>query len=308
MFSGSIVALVTPFCADLSVDWDALYNLVEWHVSAGSKALVINGTTGEAATLTEEEKNALLAKVIAQVAGRIPVIAGTGSSSTTATIAQSLRAAELGADACLIVTPYYNRPTQEGLYQHYTAIAQAVTLPIILYNVPKRTGCDLLPETVARLAAIENIIGLKDATGDLDRVRAQQALTPGRFLLFSGDDLTALEFMALGGHGVISVVANIAPSTMSVLCYNAITKNLELANKLNAQLVDVCIALQAEPNPIAIKWLLAQSGRINDILRLPLTSLSQPFHSLLAPWLEKINLMEAHNGANLIAHKDDCYV
>jgi 4-hydroxy-tetrahydrodipicolinate synthase len=308
MFSGSIPALVTPFREDSSIDWLALENLVEWHVNAGSTALVINGTTGESATLSEDEKLSILERVIGQVAGRLPIIAGTGSPSTAATIYQSQQAMKLGASACLIITPYYNRPNQEGLYQHYITIAEQLAGPIIVYNVPKRTGCDLLPQTMARFAAVENIIGLKDATGDIERLKAQQALTPQRFILLSGDDLSAVDFMLAGGHGVVSVVANLAPITMSKLCQAACYKELELAMALNKQLNDLCLGLQAETNPITVKWLLSAMGKIKGVLRLPLTPLSQPYHSLLSPWITKINAMEKQNANQITASKENTYV
>lgn len=308
MFSGSIPALITPFREDNSIDWLALDDLVVWHIESGSDALVVNGTTGESATLTEDEKTAILKRVIALVAGRIPVIAGTGSASTALTILQSQQALTLGASACLVVTPYYNRPTQEGLYQHYLAVAQAVDLPLIVYNVPKRTGCDLLPETLARLANVKNIIGIKDATGDLDRLRAQQVLSPNRFVFLSGDDLTALDFMLAGGHGVISVVANLVPISMQLLCRAAKNQDSMLAKNLNKQLVDLCIGLQAETNPITVKWLLSAMGKIKGVLRLPLTPLAQEYHSLLSPWITKVAIMEAQNAKQSIVYKENSYV
>ena len=308
MFAGSITALITPFKENSTIDWSSLDDLVEWHISSGTDALVVNGTTGEAATLTEEEKLATLARVLERVAGRMPVIAGTGSSSTALSIKQTRQAAKIGAAACLIVTPYYNRPTQEGLYQHYLAIAEQVAIPIIVYNVPKRTGCDLLPITLGRLACLKNIIGIKDATGDLDRVKAQQALTPDRFTMLSGDDLTALDFMLAGGHGVISVVANAAPATMSALCRAALDRQIDKALALNQSLRQLCDALQAETNPITIKWLLAHMGKIENVLRLPLTQLAQPYHSLLAPWRDRVNLMEAQNAKPVIVCEEANYV
>jgi len=308
MFAGSIAALVTPFNEDLTIDWQAINDLVEWHVSVGTDALVINGTTGESATLAEQEKLTILERVLDLVAGRMPIIAATGHPSTVTTINQSKQAQKLGADACLVVTPYYNRPTQEGLYQHYLAVAENVDVPIIAYNVPKRTGCDLLPETLARFADVKNIIGIKDASGDLTRIKAYQALSPNRFTLLSGDDSSALEFMLHGGHGVISVVSNIAPATMRALC--AVARNKAQTHEaiaLNDKLTGLYLDLQAEPNPITVKWLLAEMGKIKNILRLPLTPLQQPYHSLLAPWVAKLGMMELQNANKVFAYKEDSY-
>ena len=217
MIKGSMVALVTPMKADGSVDEQALAKLVDWHIEQGTAAIVSMGTTGESATLDTEEHCAVIRKTVRMVAGRIPVIGGTGANSTTEAIDLTNCAKEAGADACLLVTPYYNKPTQEGLYLHHLAIAEAVDIPQILYNVPGRTACDMLPETVGRLSSIENIVGIKEATGDLGRVQSIRELTGDDFALYSGDDATGCEFMLMGGQGVISVTTNVCPNAMSRL-------------------------------------------------------------------------------------------
>jgi len=223
MISGSIVALVTPMHPDsLEVDWDSLARLVDWHIAEGTNSIVAVGTTGESATLNVAEHSAVIRFVVAQAAGRIPIIAGTGANSTSEAIELTQGAKEAGADACLLVTPYYNKPTQEGLYQHYRAIAEAVDIDQILYNVPGRTACDMLPETVLRLSSISNIVGIKEATGDLQRAQQIISQCPADFAVYSGDDHTARELMLLGGKGDISVTANVAPAMMAQLCVAAL--------------------------------------------------------------------------------------
>ncbi|HLU62549.1 MAG TPA: 4-hydroxy-tetrahydrodipicolinate synthase [Gammaproteobacteria bacterium] len=271
MFKGSLVALVTPMRDDGSVDNDALASLIDWHVDAGTAGLIIAGTTGESATLETQEHVALLAAAVELAAGRIPIIAGTGSNSTRQTLSLTSKAAELGVDACLLVVPYYNKPGQEGLFQHYRAIAEAVKCPLILYNVPGRTVADLLPETVERLTAFSNIIGIKEATGDLSRLAEIRKRCGEEFLLYSGDDATAREFMLQGGHGVISVTANIAPAEMAAMCAAALAGDAKRALEIDRRLEGLHKALFVEANPIPVKWALHAMGRIPAGIRLPLT-------------------------------------
>src|SRR5690606_31531714 len=271
MFKGSLVALVTPMRDDGSVDNDALASLIDWHVDAGTAGLIIAGTTGESATLETQEHVALLAAAVELAAGRIPIIAGTGSNSTRQTLSLTSKAAELGVDACLLVVPYYNKPGQAGLFQHYRAIAEAVKCPLILYNVPGRTVADLLPETVERLTAFSNIIGIKEATGDLSRLAEIRKRCGEEFLLYSGDDATAREFMLQGGHGVISVTANIAPAEMAAMCAAALAGDAKRALEIDRRLEGLHKALFVEANPIPVKWALHAMGRIPAGIRLPLT-------------------------------------
>lgn len=275
MISGSIVALVTPMQSNGDVDWEALRQLVEWHVAEGTNAIVAVGTTGESATLDVDEHLAVIRAVIEAAAGRIPVIAGTGANSTSEAIELTRAAADIGADACLLVTPYYNKPTQEGLYQHYKAIAEAVDVPQILYNVPGRTGVDMQNATVARLAGIRNIIGIKDATGNVERGRELLGLVADRMAVYSGDDATAHELILLGAKGNISVTANVAPAAMSRVCAAALQGDAEGARKLNAPLEALHRDLFIESNPIPVKWALHEMGRIGTALRLPLTVLAE---------------------------------
>lgn len=279
---GSLVALVTPMQADGTVDFKCLAELVEWHLAEGTDGIVAVGTTGESATLSVDEHLEVVRRVVAQVRGRVPVIAGTGANATSEAIELTRAAAELKADACLIVTPYYNKPPQEGLYQHYKAIAEAVATPIILYNVPGRTGCDLLPATVARLAQIPNIIGLKEARGDIERRSALLSLRlPDDFVLLSGDDETAREAILSGFKGDISVTANVAPRLMHALCAAARTGDSQLAADIDAQLLPLHQKLFVEPNPIPVKWALHAMGRIPPGLRLPLVPMSKAYESVL---------------------------
>lgn len=275
MLRGSIVALITPMHPDGSVDERSLQRLVDFHVEAGTAAIVSVGTTGESATLDESEHCAVIARTLAFAAGRVPVIAGTGANSTREAIALTRCAKEAGADAALLVTPYYNKPTQEGLYLHHRAIAEAVDIPQILYNVPGRTACDLLPETAARLAEIDNIIGIKDATGDLSRVSALREGCGAQFALYSGDDATACEFMLLGGHGVISVTANLAPALMRQMCEAAIAGASQQARAINERLDALHRDLFVQSNPIPVKWGVAELGLCANGIRLPLTWLSE---------------------------------
>jgi 4-hydroxy-tetrahydrodipicolinate synthase len=281
MFQGSLVAIVTPMQAgvapDVPVDWEALRQLVEFHISQGTDAIVAVGTTGESATLSEEEHCDVIRKIVEQVNGRLPVIAGTGANSTTEAIRLTVYAKEAGAEACLLVTPYYNKPTQEGLYLHHKAVAEAVAIPQILYNVPGRTACDMLPETAGRLSRVPHIIGLKEASGDINRVGELRERCGDRFLLLSGDDATALEFILHGGHGVISVTANVAPQAMHAMCECALRGDRTGAERINASLSGLHRDLFVESNPIPAKWALHRMGLIQAGIRLPLTWLSEPY-------------------------------
>ena len=281
MFRGSMVALVTPMTFQGDVDYDSLKALIEWHITEGTNAIVAVGTTGESATLDEREHCEVIQRVVDMVAGRIPVIAGTGANSTTEAISLTRCARQSGADAALLVTPYYNKPTQEGLYLHYKAIAEAVDIPQILYNVPGRTACDLLPETVGRLALIPGIVGIKEATGDLSRLPQIRALCGEDFDVYSGDDATGCEFMLAGGQGVISVTNNVAPRAMREMCEFALAGDRENAEKVNERLSGLHHELFLEANPIPVKWALAEMGRITQGIRLPLTWLSAEFHEPL---------------------------
>jgi 4-hydroxy-tetrahydrodipicolinate synthase len=281
MIQGSLVAIVTPMKADGSVDEDAFRNLVDWHVDQGTDAIVAVGTTGESATLDEAEHCAAIALVVEQAAGRIPVIAGTGANSTSEAITLTRCAADNGADACLLVTPYYNKPTQEGLYLHHKVVAEAVDIPQILYNVPGRTAVDMLPETVARLAELDNIIGVKEATGDLSRIPLLRSLTSADFAIYSGDDATAREAILLGANGDISVTANVAPAAMHAMCAAALAGDRERAAMLDAALSGLHSKLFLEANPIPVKWAMAEMGRIGKGIRLPLTWLSAACHDPL---------------------------
>lgn len=274
MILGSLVALVTPMNSDGSVDWAALKQLVEWHVAEGTHGIVAVGTTGESATLDVDEHLEVVRVVIEVAAGRLAVIAGTGANSTREAIELTQAAANLGADAVLLVTPYYNKPTQEGLYQHYKAIAEAVQIPQILYNVPGRTGVDMLNATVARLAGTPNIVGIKDATGDLVRGQELIGLVGDRMAVYSGDDATAIELILLGGKGNISVTANVAPGVMANACEAALAGHAERARALTDSVAQLHEILFIESNPIPVKWALAEMGRMGLGIRLPLTVLS----------------------------------
>jgi 4-hydroxy-tetrahydrodipicolinate synthase len=281
MFHGSIVALVTPMREDGAIDRAALKRLVDWHVESGTDAIVAVGTTGESPTLTTDEHTEVIRLVVEYAAERLPVIAGTGSNSTAEAIDLTRHAASVGADACLLVTPYYNKPTQEGLYRHYKAIAEAVPIPQILYNVPSRTVCDLLPETVQRLAAIPNIVGIKEATGNLDRARDILKRCGNRLDVYSGDDATALELMLLGGNGDISVTANVAPRLMSQMCAAIRAGDVAPARAINERLLGLHKHLFIEANPIPVKWALTEMGLIDGGIRLPLTTLAALHHETL---------------------------
>jgi 4-hydroxy-tetrahydrodipicolinate synthase len=279
MFHGSMVALATPMHEDGALDLAALRRLIDFHVEMGTRAIVSVGTTGESATLDMEEHCEVIRLTVEHVRGRVPVIAGTGANSTTEAIELTRCAQKAGANACLLVTPYYNKPTQEGLYRHYKAVAEAVAIPQIVYNVPGRTACDILPATVARLSSVPNIIGIKDATGNLPRGKEVLQSCRDGFELYSGDDATGLDLMLLGAHGVISVTANIAPRLMREMC-DALTKGDEvIARKINDRLMPLHKNLFIESNPIPTKWALQQMGLIEGGIRLPLTPLSEPCHA-----------------------------
>lgn len=282
IIQGSIVAIVTPMFEDGSVDWKGLEKLVEWHIAQGTNSIVAVGTTGEASTLSMAEHTKVIAEIIRVANKRIPVIAGTGANSTHEAIELTKEAKELGADAALLVTPYYNKPTQEGLYQHYKAIAEAVDLPQILYNVPGRTGVDMLNETVIRLADIPQIIGIKDATGDVPRGQELiQGLHGKDMTVYSGDDATAYQLMGFGAKGNISVTANIAPKEMSQICAAAVAGDTELAEALNNEVANLHNILFCESNPIPVKWALHEMGLIGTGIRLPLTPLAEQYRTPL---------------------------
>ncbi len=279
MFQGSIVALVTPMLEDGSLDEVSLRQLVDYHIAQQTDGIVAVGTTGESATLNHDEHCEVIRIVVEQAAGRVPVIGGTGSNSTAEAIEYTRCAQKIGADACLLVTPYYNKPTQEGLYRHYKAIAEAVDIPQFLYNVPGRTGCDLLPETVKRLVHIDNIVGIKEAVGDLKRIHALIELASDQFVIFSGDDATAMELILAGGKGTISVTANVAPQAMHQMCQLALQGNRAGAEAINQRLMGLHKNLFIEPNPIPVKWAVHTQGLIPSGIRLPLTPLSSIYYS-----------------------------
>ena len=281
MIAGSMVALVTPMDAQGGLDWKSLEKLVDFHLQEGTNAIVAVGTTGESATLDVVEHVEVIRRVVDQVNKRIPVIAGTGGNSTRESVELTAAARQAGADACLLVTPYYNKPTQEGLYQHFRHIAESVAIPQILYNVPGRTACDMLPETVQRLSKIGNIIGIKEATGDLQRARQVLELVDKEFLVYSGDDATAVELILLGGKGNISVTANVAPRAVSDLCAAAMRGDAVAARGINDRLMPLHKALFIESNPIPVKWALHEMGLIPEGIRLPLTWLSPNCHEPL---------------------------
>ncbi|WP_409408434.1 4-hydroxy-tetrahydrodipicolinate synthase [Acidithiobacillus ferriphilus] len=287
MFHGSMVALVTPMRADGVVDDTALRDLVEWHIAEGTHALVAVGTTGESATLEMREHVAVIRTVVEQVKGRIPVIAGTGANATYEAIELTRAAMEVKADAALLVSPYYNKPTQEGLFQHYSAIAEQCHFPMILYNVPGRTAGDILPETVARLAPRADIVGIKEASGKVERVAEILALCGDQVQVYSGDDGAALAALALGARGVISVTANVAPRLMARMCDLALAGDFIGARAVNAQLVGLHRDLFLESNPIPVKWALHEMGRMGAALRLPLTPFSSVHHERLRESLRR---------------------
>ena len=292
---GSITALVTPMESDGEINWEGLKDLIEWHISSNTSGLVVVGTTGESATLDVSEHVQLIERAVDISNGRIKVIAGTGANSTKEAIYLTSSAKSAGADAALLVTPYYNKPTQEGLYLHYQLIADEVDFPQILYNVPSRTGCDLLNDTVMRLVDHQNIVGLKDATGDLGRledfVTNLDSEQKDNFALYSGDDPTATEFMINGGTGTISVTSNIVPKTISNICDYALSGEAKAARELDTTLVRLNQILFIESNPIPVKWMLNRIGRITDGIRLPLSHLDTKFHDKAEEVLAELNLL-----------------
>ena len=278
---GSLVAIVTPMFEDGRLDIPALNALIEFHIAQGSDGIVIVGTTGESPTVDFDEHCLLIKTAVEQVRGRVSVIAGTGANSTKEAIALTQKAKELGVDACLLVAPYYNKPTQEGLYQHFNAIANAVAIPQILYNVPGRTGCDISNDTVLRLAQHPNIIGIKDATGGIERGTDLLLRVPQDFAVLSGDDATAMSLMLLGGKGVISVTANVAPKLMHDMCIAAMAGDAVKARGINAKLFGLHQKLFVEANPIPVKWVLQEMGLIKAGIRLPMVPLSVAYHDVL---------------------------
>jgi 4-hydroxy-tetrahydrodipicolinate synthase len=278
VFEGSLVALVTPFDANNRVDYAALKRLIDFHVEEGSDGLVIAGTTGESATLETREHAKLIHRAVELVDGRLPVIAGTGSNSTTQTIKLSRQVADAGMDAYLLVVPYYNKPVQEGMVRHFSAVADAVQKPVMLYNVPGRTVADMQPATVARLAKHPNVFGIKEATGSIERLKEIQALVDPSFRLYSGDDFTVLDFLKAGGHGVVTVSGNVVPAAMARLCRLARKGDFETAAALDATLQPLNRALFAESNPIPVKWALAEMRLMKAYIRLPLTEYAMQYH------------------------------
>ncbi|MCI0506865.1 MAG: 4-hydroxy-tetrahydrodipicolinate synthase [Gammaproteobacteria bacterium] len=291
MFHGSMVALVTPMYEDGRLDFESLDRLIEFHVENKTDAIIAVGTTGESATLDEEEHCATIKRTVKTAAGRIPVIAGTGSNSTKEAINLTRCAMEAGADACLLVTPYYNKPTQEGLYLHYRAVAEAVGIPQILYNVPGRTAVDMLPETVARLAELPNIIGIKEATGNLERAKKILELCGDKIDVYSGDDATAMDLILSGAKGDISVTANVAPRAMHDMCAAALQGDKARAQRINEPLMSLHKNLFLEANPIPVKWALYEMGLIRSGIRLPMTVLSEQHHEAVRQALKQANIL-----------------
>jgi len=287
MFQGSMVALVTPMLDDGTVDDAALADLIEFHIEAGTDAIVAVGTTGESATLTVPEHARVIKQTIELVNKRVPVIAGTGANSTFEAIELTSRAREAGADACLLVTPYYNKPTQEGLFQHFKALAEAVDIPQILYNVPGRTAVDMLPETTARLSKLDNIVGIKEAFGTVERIQQLLEICVDDFMIVTGDDATAMESILAGAHGDISVTANVVPREMHLMCKAARAGDRAAAEAIEARIGDLHRDLFLESNPIPVKWALHAMGRIGSGIRLPLTPLASEYHEVVTAALKK---------------------
>ena len=275
MITGSIVALVTPMTETGDIDWAALERLIDWHIANGTQALGLVGTTGEASTLSHPEHREVIRFGVSHAGGRIPIMAGTGSNSTLEAVELTVSAAEAGADCALLVTPYYNRPTQEGLYQHFKTVAGAINLPIVLYNVPSRTGCDLSVETTLRLSQIENIVGLKDATGDVARGATLIQALPKGFAVYSGDDSTTCDLLQVGAAGCISVTANVAPAQMADMCKRALAGDMASARTIDDQVRALHGTLFLESNPIPVKYAMGKMGLIEPTMRLPLTPLSE---------------------------------
>ncbi len=290
MISGSLVAIVTPMHDDGSLDFDAYRRLIDWHIAEGTNAIVAVGTTGESATVDPEEHIEIIRVAVEAARGRVKIIAGSGGNSTREAIDLTERARQVGADATLQVVPYYNRPTQEGMFRHFSAVAEAVDLPVILYNVPSRTAADLGVDTTLRLAQVPGIVGLKDASGDLSRVVEMRRRGPSGFALYSGNDDSALAYVLLGGNGVISVTANVAPRAMSEMMTAALAGELARARAINERLMPLHLRLFVEPNPIPAKWALAHMGRIGTGIRLPLLPLSPAGQDIVAGALREAGL------------------
>jgi 4-hydroxy-tetrahydrodipicolinate synthase len=288
MFQGCIVALVTPMNSDGSVDVRNFRNLLDFHVDNKTDGIVILGTTGECPTIDFDEHTFLVKEAVSHISGKIPIIAGTGANSTKEAIYLTQSAKEVGADACLLVTPYYNKPNQNGLFEHYKAINDAVDIPQILYNVPSRTGCDLKNETVISLSQLSNIIGIKDATGELERINFLKNKVEENFIFISGDDLSFLEYMKRGGQGVISVTANITPDLMHTICSHILKEDVEKAENINEKLRSLHKAMFIDSNPIPVKWLLNHLGLIKQGIRLPLVELDKKYHSVMIEAYEAI--------------------
>lgn len=291
MFKGSLVALVTPMLASGEIDYAKLEKLIDFHITQGSNGLVIAGTTGESATLDFDEHCELLNRSREMINQRIPMIAGTGANSTSEAIHLTRCAKDAGADAALLVTPYYNKPTQHGLYLHHKAIAEAVALDQLLYNVPGRTACDMLPATVHLLSQVKNIIGIKEATGDLERLRQIQELVSTDFNLLSGDDATTCDFILQGGHGSISVTANVAPAQMAAMCSAALAGQSEQAETIDQQIADLHRVLFVEANPIPVKWAVHKMGYCDNVLRLPMTTLAEEYQDEVLNALETAGIL-----------------
>ncbi|HVE44361.1 MAG TPA: 4-hydroxy-tetrahydrodipicolinate synthase [Gammaproteobacteria bacterium] len=290
---GSIVAIVTPMHTDGSIDKKALAELVDWHIQSGTAGIVTTGTTGESVTLDADEQYDLVSTIVKQVNKRMPVIAGTGTSSTKQTLKLTENAKRAGADACLIVTPSYNRPPQNGMYAHYKTIAEQAKFPIILYNVPSRTASDLLPDTVERLSKVPYIIGIKEATDGIERMREIMSRCGNDFLVYSGNDSSALSAIGIGARGVISVTANVAPLKMQQMCSAALGGELDLAAKLDAELALLHKDLFIEANPIPTKWCLQQMGKIGSGIRLPLIPLNEQYHARLKAAMQHAGILES---------------
>jgi len=295
VFKGSLVALVTPFDGNNRVDYTSLKRLIDFHVEHGSNGLVIAGTTGESATLRRSEHIELIGRAVEIAAGRLPIVAGTGSNSTAQTIELSLAVADPGIAAYLVVVPYYNKPTQEGLFQHFTAVADKVDKPVMMYNVPGRTVVDMLPETVARLAQHQNIFGIKEATGDIDRLIAIQALVDLEFMLYSGDDFTLRPFIEQGGHGVVTVSGNVAPGQVARLCKLASSGEKDAARALDDDLQRLNEALFVESNPIPVKWAVSEMGLLAPHIRLPLTLFSERYHDEMRSAMRAVGVVLKDN-------------
>ncbi|MBA58210.1 MAG: 4-hydroxy-tetrahydrodipicolinate synthase [Gammaproteobacteria bacterium] len=290
MLKGSAVALVTPMLPDGEIDWQRFGDHIEWQIKEGTKAIVPVGTTGESATVSVAEHCSLVRTAVEAADGKVPVIAGTGANSTSEAIELTLAAKNSGADACLLVTPYYNKPTQDGLFQHFEAIGKAVELPQLLYNVPSRTGCDLLPETVARLSDMEFVIGIKEATGDLERAKAIRNLSD--ISIYSGDDATSCDLMLQGAMGTISVTANVAPAKLALMTEAALSGDVELAKKVDKELAGLHENLFLESNPIPVKWALYHMGKIDSGIRLPMTRFSSGHHEMLLRSMVQAGVVE----------------